>query len=62
MSDRLKIIATTVVVLAIFTTIGVLTAIWPWVLVAVMFTIAAVFIGVVIVGVIVEFTGWRWDE
>lgn len=62
MSDRLKIIATTAVVVAIITTIGVLTAIWPWVLVAVMGTIAAVFIGVVIVGFIVELTDWRWDE
>lgn len=62
MSDRAKIVATTAAVLAIITTIGVLTAIWPWVLVAVMGTIAAVFIGVVVAGFIVELTDWRWDK
>lgn len=62
MSDRLKIITTTAVVLAVIPTLAILTAIWPWVLVAVMGTIAAVFIGVVIVGFILELTDWRWDE
>ncbi len=62
MSDRVKIVATTAATLATISIIGVLTAIWPWMLVAVMGTIAVVFIVVVVTGVIMEFTDWRWDK